>query len=92
MQGCARPTGYDLNLATNYVIPAQGNNTIKIGLALPLKPSAYTTIAPYVGLVARSSITIVSGVADSSYRGEIKVVIFNRYAKDFVVEVGDQIT
>ena len=31
------------------------------------------------------------GLVDSDCRGKIKVVLFNHYAQDFVIEVGDRI-
>ena len=36
-------------------------------------------------------INVGVGVVDSDYRGEIKVVLFNHFAEDFVVQVGDRI-
>ena len=58
---------------------------------MSLPPGTYARIAPRSGLVIRNFIDVGAGVVDSDYRGEIKVVLFNHCAEDFVVQAGDRI-
>ena len=91
IRGSARAAGYDLCVASNSVIPSRGKGTVETGLAVSLPPGTYARIAPHSGLAIRNFIDFGAGVLDSDYRGEIKVVLFNHSAEDFVVQVGDWI-
>lgn len=51
----------------------------------------YHRIAPRSGLAAKYGITTFAGVIDESYRGNIKVVLFNSGTQDFEVKIGDRI-
>ena len=62
-----------------------GKGTIEIGLAVSLPLGTYSRIAPRSGLAPKKFINIGVGVVDLDYWGEIKVVLFNHCAKDFVV-------
>ena len=90
-RGSVGAAGYDLCVASNYVIPSQGKGTIETGLAVSLSPGTYARIAPRLGLATRNFIDVGVGVVDSDYCGEIKVILFNRSAKDFAVQAGDWI-
>ena len=90
-RGSARAAGYDFCAASNYVIPSRGKGTVKTGLAVSLPPGTYARIAPRLGLAIRNFIDGGAGVVDSDYWGEIKVVLFNHSAEDFVVQAGDRI-
>ena len=58
-------------------------------MLLPL--DTYAQIAPRLGLATRNFINVGVGVLDSNYWGEVKVVLFNHSAKDFTIQVGEQI-
>ena len=49
---------------------------------MSLPPSTYARIAPRLGLAIQNFIDVRVGVIDLDYWGEIKVVLFNHYAKD----------
>ena len=91
MRGSGGAAGYDLCAAGNCVIPSQGKGTIETRLAVALPPGSYAHIAPHLGLAIHNFIDVRAGVVDLGYRGEIKVVLFNHSAKDFQVQVDDQI-
>ena len=91
MRGSARAAGYDLSVAGNCIIPSQGTGTMETGLAATLPAGTYARIAPRSGLAIRNFIDIGAGVVDSDYWGEIKVVLFNHFAKDCKVQAGDRI-
>jgi len=47
------------------------------GIAVAIPNGYYGRIAPRSGLAVRYGVDVLAGVVDSSYRGEIKVVLFN---------------
>ena len=91
MRGSARVAGYDLCTANNYIIPSRDKETIKTRLAVSLPPGTYAWIAPPSGLAIKIFIDFGAGVVDSDYRCEIKAVLVNHSAKDFIVQAGDRI-
>ena len=58
-------------------------------LAVALPSGTYARIAPHSGLAIYNFIDVGAGVVDSDYQSEIKVVLFNHSAEDFVAQVGD---
>ena len=66
--------------------------TISTGVALEIPEGFYGRIAPRSGLASKHGIDVLAGVIDSSYRGEIKVVLLNTDSHNtFHVEKGDRI-
>jgi len=51
----------------------------------------YGRIAPRSGLAAKNGIDVLAGVIDSTYTGEIKVVLLNTGDKVFEIKSGDRI-
>ena len=64
---------------------------MQTGLAVALPVGTYARIVPRSGLAIHNFIDVGTGVVDSDYWGEIKVVLFNHSAEDFRVQAGDQI-
>jgi dUTP pyrophosphatase len=65
---------------------------VATGVQLEIPEGYYGRIAPRSGLALKQGIDVLAGVIDSSYRGEIKVIIFNTdNQKVFKVNVGDRI-
>ena len=91
MHGSAGAAGYDLCAAGSCVIPSRGKGTVGTGLAAALPAGTYARIAPRSGLAIHNFIDVGTGVVDSDYRGEIKVVLFNHPAEDFKAQAGDRI-
>ena len=90
-RGSAGAAGYDICVASSCVIHSRGKGTVETSLAVSLPLGTYARIAPHSGLAAKNFIDVGAGVVDLGYQGKIKVVLFNRSAKDFAVQVGDQI-
>ena len=65
---------------------------MEAGLVVSLPLGTYAGIAPHLGLAIRNFVDVGAGVVDSDYQGEIKVVLFNYYVKDFAVQAGDWIS
>ena len=59
---------------------------------MSLPPSTYARIAPRLGLAIQNFINVGVGVVDLDYQGKIKVVLFNHFAQDLVVQAGDYTT
>jgi len=66
---------------------------IPTGLSVAIPSDLEIQIRPRSGLAAKSNISILNtpGTIDSDYRGEIKIILFNHGAKEFIVNNGDRI-
>lgn len=66
---------------------------IPTGLFLELPLGYEAQIRPRSGLAAKKGITVLNspGTIDADYRGEIKVILINLSAEDFVVRDGERI-
>lgn len=84
--------GADLYSIESVIIPPLSRAIVKTGIVLEIPESYYGRIAPRSGLAAKSGIDVLAGVIDSSYRGEIGVVLFNSDSSNsFIVNTGDRI-
>lgn len=64
---------------------------IDIGVVIEIPGDCYARIAPRSGLAVKHGIQVGAGVVDSTYRGNIKVLLFNLGHDTFEVNVGDRI-
>lgn len=94
----ANPTdaGADLFSVVEEVIPPLTRKLIRTGISIEIPESPtrryYGRIAPRSGLAYKNGIDVMAGVIDSSYRGEIGVILFNSDKDaDFIVNIGDRI-
>lgn len=84
--------GADLFSVEQICIEPQGRAIISTGVAIEIPEGFYGRIAPRSGLAAKYGIDVLAGVCDSSYRGEIKVVLINTDKdKPFEITYGDKI-
>lgn len=83
--------GHDLYACENAIVRAKDRAMVNIGISISIPIDCYGRIAPRSGLAVKNGIQVLAGVIDSSYRGEIKVVLFNSSNEDFTVEIGDRI-
>lgn len=84
--------GADLYSVQNITIPPQSRAIVSTGVSIEIPEGFYGRIAPRSGLAVKHGIDILAGVCDSSYRGEIKVVIINTDKEnDFDITYGDKI-
>ena len=70
---------------TSFLIPT--------GLSVAFSEDYEIQIRPRSGLAAKNSISVLNtpGTIDSDYRGEIKIILFNHGANDFIINNGDRI-
>lgn len=66
---------------------------VKTGLYLGLEKGYEAQIRPRSGMAIRDGITVLNspGTIDADYRGEIKVILINHSAEDFLISGGDRI-
>jgi dUTP pyrophosphatase len=83
--------GYDLYSTEEGVILAGERKLIKTGISLAIPHGNYGRIAPRSGLAYKSGLDVFAGVIDSTYRGEVGVILFNSSKNDFSYTIGDRI-
>lgn len=89
----AGSAGLDICSVEEVVVPARGQATVRTGLAfeVPHSPPMYARIAPRSGLALKNRIHVMAGVVDSSYRGEVAVILANLGDEDVRLEKGARI-
>lgn len=84
--------GADLYAVEQIEIPPLSRKMVSTGICVEIPEGFYGRIAPRSGLAVKNGIDVLAGVCDSSYRGEIKVVLYNTDTeKTFEVTYGDKI-
>lgn len=82
---------FDLVSSIAVVVPAGKRLSIPTGIALEI-PSGYVGLVwDRSGLAKKEGITTLGGVVDSTFRGEISVVLLNTGDHDKTVNAGDRI-
>ena len=93
--GTAQSAGLDLAAAVDAtVLLAPGSRSlIPTGLAISLPAGYEAQVRPRSGLAAKNGITVLNtpGTIDADYRGEVKVILINLGAEDFLIERGMRI-
>jgi len=69
--------GYDLYATESVRIKPMSRALVSTGLSIEVPQGYYARIAPRSGLAVKNGIDVLAGVVDSSYRGEVKVVLMN---------------
>lgn len=84
--------GADLYSIEDCSIPPMERLVVNTGVCVEIPEGYYGRIAPRSGLAAKRGVDVLAGVVDSSYRGELKVVLFNSDKQmPFYIEAGDRI-
>lgn len=85
--------GLDLVSNENLVIPSGQRRTINLGTQVAIPEGQVGLLCPRSGHAAKHGLTTltVPGVIDPSYRGELKIVLYNTDPKPFEVVKGDRI-
>lgn len=87
-QGCA---GYDLSSIESLIVAPHSQAMVDTGIILEFPNDCYARVAPRSGLATKNSIDVLAGVVDSSYKGRIKVILYNHGDKQFCINNGDRI-
>jgi dUTP pyrophosphatase len=89
--------GMDLRAAVAEDAPVTlrpgARDLIPTGLSIAVPPGFEAQVRPRSGLAARAGVTCLNtpGTVDSDYRGEVKVILINLGAEDFVIRRGERI-
>lgn len=86
-------SGLDLRSAEEVEIAPLSRAVVSTGLVVELPPGHEGQVRPRSGLAAKHGITVLNtpGTVDNSYRGEVKVILFNTSKEIFRVEKGMRI-
>jgi len=88
-------SGMDLMAFTKHPIKLTSMNSclVPTGLSISFSEKYEIQIRPRSGLAAKNNISVLNtpGTIDSDYRGEIKIILFNHGANDFIISNGDRI-
>jgi dUTP pyrophosphatase len=90
----AGDAGLDLAACERVELGPGERATVATGLAVAIPDGYAGFVQPRSGLASRHGITLVNttGLVDSGYRGELKVILLNTDAREpFVVELGMRI-
>lgn len=83
--------GYDLYSRVDTILPPGQRQLIPTGVAIEIPGDHYGRIAPRSGLANGKGIDVLGGVIDSSYRGEVKVILINFGNETVNIRSGDRI-
>jgi len=82
--------GYDICSIDSVTIEPGSRLLVATGISLEVPEYYYVRVAPRSGLSVRG-IDVGAGVVDSSYRGEVKVLLINNSKESYNVQEGDRI-
>ena len=68
---------YDLYSVERAIIGPMNRACISTGLSIEIPQGFYGRVAPRSGLAVKKGLDVLAGVIDSSYRGELGVVLIN---------------
>lgn len=83
--------GYDIVSAEDYILHPFERHPFTTGIYISFEGDCYARVAPRSGLALNGGIDVLAGVIDSSYRGEIKVILINLSQAPFTIKRGDRI-
>jgi dUTP pyrophosphatase len=83
--------GYDLSAFEGVVIPGWGDVLIGTKLAFGFPVGYYGRIAARSGGSVKFRLEVGAGVIDNSYRGEVKVHLYNLSDNPYTINAGDRI-
>ena len=88
-------SGIDLVAANSEIIIIKPGEIkiIPTGISISLPEGFEAQIRPRSGLAAKNGVTVLNspGTIDADYRGEIKAILINHGANDFIIERGMRI-
>ncbi len=83
--------GWDLYASEDTEVSANAQGLIGTAVALAIPKGYVGLIWPRSGLAVKNGIDVFAGVIDSSYRGEVKVCLYNSSDTPLKITKGDRI-
>lgn len=86
-------TGFDIYSIEDTEIPSNEWRLVKTGIAIAVDPKIRIEIRSRSGIAMKHGVIVFNapGTIDPSYRGEVRVMLFNHGQKTFKVSKGDGI-
>lgn len=85
-------SGFDFHSTHDLIIPVGGFGIISSGLAFEIPPEFEIQVRGRSGLAFKEQIVAAHfGTIDDSYKGEVKVILFNLSNKPYRINTGDKI-
>ena len=89
--GRSGDAGMDVYAPDDIVIPAGQRKQILLGFAMELPVGMVAHVWDRSGMAAKMGIHSMAGVIDSTYRGEVGVVLYNTTDQPYTIKQGDKI-
>ena len=83
--------GMDLYSSEEIILAPKERKLIPTGICMAIPQNHVGLIWDRSGLAAKNGLTTLGGVIDETYRGEIKVVMYNSSDTSFTIEKGTRI-
>jgi len=83
--------GYDLYALEGTIIDKHSHKLIKTGISMQIPDGYVGLIWPRSGMAYKHGIDVFAGVIDSSYRGDVGVILYNSQYSNYNIEKGDRI-
>ncbi|CAI8378781.1 MAG: Deoxyuridine 5'-triphosphate nucleotidohydrolase [Hyphomonas sp. TMED17] len=85
--------GMDVLAAEDLTLESGQRHAVATGLAMAIPQGFEIQVRPRSGLALKHGISVPNspGTIDSDYRGELKVILINHGASDFVIARGERI-
>jgi len=90
-RGSAEAAGFDVYAVEDRTIFGSDVNTVPTGFALEIPVGYFAQVNPRTGLAVKRGITVLAGVIDSDYRGEVHIILGNIKNRKYHVRAGDRI-
>ena len=86
-------SGVDLKVIEDCVVPAFERCLLKTGLAVEVPEGYEIQIRPRSGISLKTPVMIANspGTVDSTYRGEVGIIVFNASPEPYKIEKGTRI-
>lgn len=86
-------SGFDFHAIEDVVIPSNEQVLLRTGLIFEIPLGYEMQLRPRSGLALKRCITMTNspGTIDSTYRGEVGILLFNLGKESFVISKGDKI-
>jgi deoxyuridine 5'-triphosphate nucleotidohydrolase len=81
----------DVASAENTFVPARGRKLVSTGIYVAIPENYVGLLWSRSGLAVKYGIAVGAGCIDNTYRGEVKVLLFNHSDEDFGINKGDRI-
>lgn len=83
--------GFDIYAPYRFAIWPHDKEQIKLGLMIEIAQDEVCIMSERSGMAIKFGITSIGNVIDSSYRGEISIILVNITEKKVIFETGDKI-